>query len=261
MLSICNRLIFCALTCAIASTIFPSSASAQPTQWPTITGQILLPKGQKPPVMAPLVAVGAPACNNNNPAVDETLVVNPKNMGIKNVVVTLVPDGFKRGMPFPIADIHPNLRKSAKPNVDIDQPCCTFIPHIVVMRDDQSLTIKNSAAVPHNAKLAGFHIDINPLIPAGGSHVVPKMQADVIPTNLNCSIHGWMKAFVFSFDHPYFAVTDEDGKFEIKDAPVGKFKLVLYHEKSGWDVNGRTGQAIPLAALKTALPAMEFVPK
>ena len=38
---------------------------------------------------------------------------------------------------------------------------------------------------------------------------------------LACNIHGWMKAYVRVFDHPYYAVTDEDGKFEIKLARVG----------------------------------------
>jgi hypothetical protein len=32
------------------------------------------------------------------------------------------------------------------------------------------------------------------------------------------------------FDHPYFAITDQDGKFEIKDAPVGKWRIVYWHE-------------------------------
>ena len=36
------------------------------------------------------------------------------------------------------------------------------------------------------------------------------------------------------FRHPYFAVTDEDGKFTIKDAPVGKYRLMAWQEATGW---------------------------
>jgi hypothetical protein len=43
-----------------------------------------------------------------------------------------------------------------------------------------------------------------------------------------------MKGYIRVFDHPYFAVTDADGRFEIKDAPVGEFYLVVWHEAIGW---------------------------
>ena len=36
-----------------------------------------------------------------------------------------------------------------------------------------------------------------------------------------CDVHGWMNAYVGVLDHPYFAVTDDDGKFELKDAAAG----------------------------------------
>ena len=37
-----------------------------------------------------------------------------------------------------------------------------------------------------------------------------------LPVSVSCSIHPWMKARVFCFAHPYFAITDENGNFEIK---------------------------------------------
>ncbi len=43
------------------------------------------------------------------------------------------------------------------------------------------------------------------------------------------------------FDHPYFAVTDEDGKFEIKLAPVGQFNLFVSHPATGW-LDGKAGR-------------------
>ena len=36
-----------------------------------------------------------------------------------------------------------------------------------------------------------------------------------------CDVHGWMNAYVGVLDHPFFAVTDEDGKFELKGLPPG----------------------------------------
>ena len=50
------------------------------------------------------------------------------------------------------------------------------------------------------------------------------------PIQYKCTIHGWMTGYVRIFDHPYYAVTDANGNFEIKNAPVGKFRIVYWHE-------------------------------
>ncbi|QVL33048.1 hypothetical protein KIH39_03780 [Telmatocola sphagniphila] len=233
-------------------------------EWTTITGQILFPKNEKIPVMANITPnKDVQACLKDGPFSDETWVINPKNRGIRNAVVYLVPEGFKRGDKFPADSINPKVAKPAKPNAEIDQPCCSFIPHVLAMQEGQSLIIKNSASIPHNAKLAGGNIDINPLIPSGGQHDVGLIKADLFPLSLSCSIHGWMNAKIFVFDHPYFAVTDADGKFEIKDAPVGKFNLAIWHESQGWSwagtpAKGRLGVKIDLTPGKTALDPIEF---
>ena len=55
-----------------------------------------------------------------------------------------------------------------------------------------------------------------------------------------------MKGYVWAFDHPFSAVTDAQGNFAIRDAPVGTWRLVLWHEKTGivdWDVQ-RLGRKI-----------------
>ena len=48
-----------------------------------------------------------------------------------------------------------------------------------------------------------------------------------------CDVHGWMNAYVGVLDHPYFAVTDEDGKFELKTLPPGTYTIEAWHEKLG----------------------------
>jgi hypothetical protein len=52
-----------------------------------------------------------------------------------------------------------------------------------------------------------------------------------------------MKAYVRIFDHPYYAVTDQDGRFEIKLAPAGSAQLVIWHD-SGWGPGGKQGNPI-----------------
>ena len=47
---------------------------------------------------------------------------------------------------------------------------------------------------------------------------------------LQCDVHNNMNAYWSGFDHPYFAVTDADGKFVISGVPAGKYSLVAWHE-------------------------------
>ncbi len=77
--------------------------------------------------------------------------------------------------------------------------------------------------------------NINPLIPSQGEQVVMSAQirARSIPLLYSCSIHAWMKGYIGVFNHPYFVVTDADGKFTLKNAPAGKYRLMVWHEQ-GW---------------------------
>ena len=48
-----------------------------------------------------------------------------------------------------------------------------------------------------------------------------------------CDVHGWMNAYVGVLDHPYFAITGKDGKFELKTLPPGTYTIEAWHEKLG----------------------------
>ncbi len=79
------------------------------------------------------------------------------------------------------------------------------------------------------------------------------------PIQYKCTVHPWMTGYVRIFDHPYFAVTDEDGKFEIKNAPVGKFRIVYWHENGiRGGRAGRFGDGITIAGPSTDLKTIDF---
>jgi hypothetical protein len=48
-----------------------------------------------------------------------------------------------------------------------------------------------------------------------------------------CDVHGWMNAYGAVLDHPFFAVSDGSGKFEIKGLPPGDYTIEAWHEKLG----------------------------
>lgn len=209
----------------------------------------------------------------------EDWVVDGKTGAIKNVVVWVLPDvtgadvgalaaaiAANKSFPFKsftAADIHPAMAKPAKKIVEIDQPCCRFIPHILVAQAGQEMLIKNSSPVPHNAKwVSRNNSEINPLLPAGGQFKLENpLVAERFPIEISCSIHPWMKGYVRVFDHPYFALTGEDGAFEIKNAPVlkGKLRIFIWQENGLHKGNdGRFGEPIDVKPGTLDLKEIKF---
>jgi hypothetical protein len=213
--------------------------------WGTVKGRIVLDAAAAP---APKqIDVGnnanAAVCLANGPLFSEELVVNKDNLGVKWVFVWLTPAGPGAKLP-----IHPNLVNPKAKQVEIDQPCCAFVPHALALREGQDLIAKNSSTIAHNVNWTSFkNPGGNQIVPAGKSITIEGLKADRFPVQVACNIHGWMKGYVRVFDHPYFAVTDADGKFEIKLAPAGAARLVIWHD-SGWGPGKKDGNPIDIKA-------------
>ena len=234
-----RRFGWCVIALAVGSFLLATNAQAK--DWVTIKGQVVWDDAV--PVQPKITpGVNANVCAMDKDPLEEDYVVNPKNKGLKDVFVWIRPTGAAKDAPFPVADINPALAKLTKDTVTIDQPCCRFIPHVLAAREGQIMVIENSAPIAHNAKWSSSNNgDVNPLLAAGGNFKLPKpLVAESGLISLSCSIHPWMKAYVQVFDHPYYAVTDADGHFEIKLAPTGNYNVFIRHPANGW-YKGKAG--------------------
>lgn len=207
------------------------TVSAQKGDWGTLKGQVVWAEKALPKRVPLSVTADKEACLIKGPLFDPFTQVNAKNQGVPLAVVWLIPLNKKDSL-----KIHPDLLKPAKAEVSMDQPCCLFEPPVLAMRAGQTLVIKNSSGISHNANVQGGKVgpNLNPLIPPGRQVEVMKIEARPSPILVGCSIHLWMRAYIRVFDHPYFAVTDENGQFEIKNAPTGPHRLVAWHPHVGW---------------------------
>lgn len=241
------RIRFLAAAAALAAV---SAASAGAADWATVKGQVLFPADKELPKRDPLnVTQDKDHCLSKGNILDESVIVNPKNRGVKNVVVWLRPDDEDPKAKFAPAQIHPDDAKRKPAEVTIDQPCCMFVERVTTARPGDTLVVKNSAPVAHNFFWSsGSNGEYNVTVPKMEKWTMPeKIAAESPPIQYKCTIHGWMTGYVRVFDHPYYAVTDADGKFEIKNAPAGKFKIVYWHEngfKGG--AKGRFGEEIEI---------------
>lgn len=155
--------------------------------------------------------------------VDERLLVNQENKGIKNVIVYVYTG---RGG-SDLDDVKPanNTHTLANEN-------CRFEPHIVIAQTGDTLKVTNPDTVGHNANLNFFNNkQQNLMIPAQQDKPIPLVEAEPAPIPVDCNIHPWMKAFVVVLEHPFAAVSDENGELLIKGLPAGE-ELVFraYHE-------------------------------
>ena len=248
----------CALVAALARSDEPKPT---PVQWATIKGTVVFPKDKPIPKRMPLnVARNGAACLANGPILDETAIVNPKNRGIKNVVVFLRP-ASKETAAFNKSQIHPEDGKRKPAELTITQPCCKFENHVTLARVGDTIVVKNPAAMVHNFFwVSGENGQFNVNVPAMGAWPMPKpLAAESAPIQYKCTVHPWMAGYVRIFDHPYYALSDEDGNFEIKNAPVGPFRIVYWHEtglRGGKE--GRFGEPIAITGPTLELKPIDF---
>ncbi len=235
---------------AVASLVLspgPGATQGQDQKWGTVKGRIVwggkdIPQRQKIKVTADPMH-----CLEKGDLYDEDLVIDPKDKGFKWVFVWLAPEDGKE------LPIHPALKTPKQKAVEIDQPRCLFMPRAVAIQEGQDLIVKNSAPVNHNIQWISVAENApggNVTLPPGKSHTIKGLVAEKLPLTVRCNIHPWMAGRLAIFSHPYFAVTDAHGNFEIKDAPAGTYRLVGYQEKLGWrgGAKGRKGQEITIKA-------------
>ena len=159
-----------------------------------------------------------PFCGSTHkePVYRQGLIVN-ENKTLKNVLVYLKNIKYDHQI--------------AKDTVILDQNGCLYSPRILGIMKNQKLQINNQDATLHNIHtLSKVNKAFNSGQPAG----IPlyKRFKDVeAPFGVKCDVHPWMKAYISVFDHPYFSVTDDSGKYIIDNVPPGKYEVVAWHER------------------------------
>jgi hypothetical protein len=184
----------------------------------TIKGKVTL--AGTPPAN-PLIKMAAdPACGNQEVRGESYMV---DNGALQNVFVH-ISDGLGNKYIF----------DTPTEPVKLDQKNCHYVPHVVGVRVTQPLEIINSDSTLHNVHgmpQTNSEFNFGQVI-AGIKNTVSFTKPEVmIP--FKCDVHSWMHAYVGAVSHPYFAVTGQDGTFELKTVPPGTYTIEAWHEKLG----------------------------
>ena len=185
----------------------------------------------------------------------ERLLVDRDGLGVRNAVVCLVePSAVKA-----------SAREAATRPVEFRADRGVFVPHVLAFQRGTHVVVSTDDPITTNAHATfpGATVFLNHSGPDGkpvreaqaagifnfvlstkdrpkswgpvGVEVVPDgpVSVDAGPVKVVSDIHNWMSAWWLVVDHPYFAVTDDQGRFSIRDAPTGRQRVVVWHEAAG----------------------------
>jgi hypothetical protein len=150
----------------------------------------------------------------------ERLIVAPQG-GVANTVVFLKNISSGKAMDVP------------EPRRLLNQRRCRYEPHILLVPQSAPLQMKSSDPVLHTIHMDGAATYNLPF--PFPNQIISRSMSSAGLINLKCNGgHVWMNAELFVIPHPYYAVTDESGRFELTDVPPGEYEIVAWHE--GWKV-------------------------
>jgi plastocyanin len=134
----------------------------------------------------------------------------------------------------------------ALPPVVIKQRNCEFEPYVTAIQLGQKVTFENLDPVLHNIHTLPSIYDrdkndrwrelnrsINVAQMPKGKPVVAEFTSPENFIRVECNVHPWMVAYVCVMPNPFFAVTKQDGRFEIPNVPEGEYTVVATHRRGG----------------------------
>lgn len=116
----------------------------------------------------------------------------------------------------------------------LDQQQCRYVPRVLGAQVGQQVVIRNSDPLLHNVRAEAL---INEMFDVGtpvqGVEVKRTFATREVMVPFKCSVHPWMNAYLGVLEHPFFAVSDAQGRFAIGNVPPGTYTLEIWHERLG----------------------------
>lgn len=199
----------------------------------------MIPKASSSAAMALLLATAAGA----DPLAGRVTVSNPASPRLVRVNVDKKFCGLERaaaelevsssgGLANAVVSVEnpPAGALPAAAEVEVTQSGCTYLPHIALIVPGSAIRFTNADPVAHQVRLAGAEMAQNAIQTRNTLTTRRFTTAGEYP--VRCDLHPWMSAWAVVMKHPYYAVTDSDGRFSL-EVPPGRYKLRIWHEVLG----------------------------
>jgi plastocyanin len=200
-----------------------SAAKAPPPPEPgTITGKVTF-AGKRPAAKRIDISEDEECVKLNKGGLyDDSLVV--KRDGSLSNVFVYIKAGLKKE----------EVGKFPTEPVVLDQKGCQFTPRVLGVQVKQTIKVTNSDPVTHNVHpVAKMNREWNQSQAPGDPPLERRFVRPEILIRIKCNVHNWMRSWVAVLEHPYFAITNADGTFEIPNVPPGDYTLEAWQEVLG----------------------------
>lgn len=206
-----------------------AAAAPTGTGWGTLKG-VLRFEGDLPQ-LPPLDTQGKDAAVCGSVVADPSLQIDPGSRGIAFVLIYARKVSRVKNPELPEGSAQPLF----------DQEKCVFLSPVFAVRVGQPITIKNSDGIVHNTKIdAAGNPPFNPMLAPHTTAQYTFVRQLALPSQVVCSIHPWMSAYIIARGDPYYAVTDKNGAFEIADLPAGEpIEFQVWHERAQGGLQAR----------------------
>ena len=225
---------------AAPATETAAPAALDPATAGTISGGVML-EGTAPEEQ--VIRMNAdPVCMREAPGAQRTQVFLVGDGGAFGNVFVYIKDGLD-GIDFP----------APSGSAMLDQKGCRYMPHVIGLQTGQTLEILNSDPTLHNIHaMPANNPEFNTGQPIQGMKTEQVFENAEVMVPFKCDVHGWMTAYAGVVDHPYFAVTGEDGSFSFPNVPPGTYTVEAWHEELGTQTQSVTLDASGTAEISFA---------
>ncbi|MFT4604640.1 MAG: plastocyanin [Rhodothermales bacterium] len=159
---------------------------------------------------------------NTDTVTAQNVVVNDN--GTLRHVFVYVKEGLAEGYNYP----------APAEAVEFDQSGCMYFPHVFGVQVGQPINIINSDPLLHNIHaMPETNRPFNFGMPRQGDEREREFRVAEVPVFIKCDVHPWMGAYAGVVDHPYHAVTGEDGSFSLQGLPAGTYVIEAWQEEYG----------------------------
>ena len=179
----------------------------------SVAGNVKL-DGPAPPDTA-TIAVDQPVCGTT----PEPSIATTKN-GVSNAIVWIA--GVKTGKDLPV-----------EKRTELSSEKCALDPRVQAVVVGTAVNVFNEDRLIHKLVfIRGAHDTLTKMPFFNSGQVVPSERVATKPgiVEVRCAVHPWMRGYIAVFGHPYFAVTDANGRFSIDSLPPGPYTMMVWHE-------------------------------
>jgi plastocyanin len=140
----------------------------------------------------------------------------------------------------------------SRPVTPMDQKECVFVPRVVIVPATGTVEFLNSDRLLHNLhSVSRDNAPFNRTQPKDRKIPITFARPEIV--RIDCDLHSWMRGWVVVAPHPFYALSDAQGRFKLDNVPPGQYTVRVWHERLGETSRPVTVPAAGPAALTIEL--------